>query len=282
MTTWDHVHAALNGILDRRWYTNHGPLARLLEAEWADATGRKHAIAVVNPTIGLIMMSEALGLSGEVALSALAPPRCVQALSWAGLTPRFCDIDPQTLGPDLATVSEAASVLATPGADAAVSSARVFGDGTDGLPGPTLIDLPAHGDEAGAGCILTDDDHLAALLRNIRSSYGAGLPLPVLRTANGRMSEAQAAMALLEPLGWSALDARLGPIRGMFPGRQVIAHGKDVFVVAKDTSERERMCVTSHARPFVLDSRAAHCAVAASIAERALVVDPAVLARRAA
>jgi dTDP-4-amino-4,6-dideoxygalactose transaminase len=47
------------------------------------------------------------------------------------------------------------------------------------------------------GCLCTNDDVLAARLRNIRSSYGAGKPVPVVKTSNGRMSEAQAAIALL-------------------------------------------------------------------------------------
>jgi dTDP-4-amino-4,6-dideoxygalactose transaminase len=50
---------------------------------------------------------------------------------------------------------------------------------------------------AEGGCVCTNDDELAARLRNIRSSYGAGQPVHVSRTANGRMSEAQAAIALL-------------------------------------------------------------------------------------
>ena len=47
------------------------------------------------------------------------------------------------------------------------------------------------------GCITTNNDALAAKLRNIRSSYGAGAPVDVVKTSNGRMSEAQAAVALL-------------------------------------------------------------------------------------
>ena len=46
-------------------------------------------------------------------------------------------------------------------------------------------------------CITTDDDDLAARMRNIRSSYGAGPPVSVPITTNGRFSEAQAALGLL-------------------------------------------------------------------------------------
>ena len=253
----------------------------------AAATGARHAIAVTNPTIGLVMIADALGLTAEVVLSPLAPARCAQALFWAGLQPVFADLDPNTLGLDFASARQAATsrtsgLLVSPCTDPARAAAlaaelglRLFADRLPGHLGPVLLDVPCLGDDAGAACILTDDDTNAARLRNIRSSYGAGPPLPVVRTANGRLSEAQAAMALLQPVGWSALDALLDPIRGMFPGRQVIAHGKEVLVVAKDTSERDRLCTTSHARGFVLDPRAAHCIVAARIAERAVVVDPA-------
>jgi dTDP-4-amino-4,6-dideoxygalactose transaminase len=47
------------------------------------------------------------------------------------------------------------------------------------------------------GCITTNDDELAARMRNIRSSYGAGPAVDVPITTNGRFSEAQAALALL-------------------------------------------------------------------------------------
>jgi hypothetical protein len=291
MTGWAEVEAALNGILDRRWYTNHGPLAQLLEAECAEAAGVRHAIAATNPTIGLIMVADALGLSGQVILSPLAPPRCSQALIWAGLEPLFADIDPNTLGLDLAAAGTAAgsrtsALLGTPCTDPAGAEAlttalglRLFADGLPGHAGPVLMDLPTLGDDAGSACILTDEDVLAARLRNIRSSYGAGSPVPVVRTANGRLSEAQAAMGLLGPLGWNAAAAQLGPVRAMFPGRQVIRYGRDILVVAKDASDRDALCQEPHSRPFVLDSRAVRCPVAASIASRALVLNPAKFAK---
>jgi dTDP-4-amino-4,6-dideoxygalactose transaminase len=47
------------------------------------------------------------------------------------------------------------------------------------------------------GCVCTNDDELAAKLRNMRSSYGSGPPAAVPLTSNGRFSEAQAAIALM-------------------------------------------------------------------------------------
>jgi dTDP-4-amino-4,6-dideoxygalactose transaminase len=47
------------------------------------------------------------------------------------------------------------------------------------------------------GCICTDDDDLAERLRNIRSDNGIRQPMAVSLTVDARMSEAQAAIALM-------------------------------------------------------------------------------------
>jgi hypothetical protein len=275
------VEAALTGMLDRRWYTNHGPLARFLEAEWAEARDRKHAIAVANPTIGLVMMAEALAPPGEVLLSALAAPRCAQALSWAGLRPRFCDIDPDTLGLDVPHAMSVPAILATPGAPASIGgrSEFVFGDGVDGLTGPTLIDLPGLGDDAGAACILTDDDQLAARLRNMRSSYGAGPPVSVAKTANGRLSEAQAAMALVTLAGRSFQSFALESLADVLDGKGWLPYGREILVLAKTPGGREPLAQAMAqagltTRPVVLDERAASCTRASAVAERGVLVQP--------
>lgn len=286
IAAWAEIESALDGILTRRWYTNHGPLARRLEAECADAAGQRFAIAVTNPTIGLIMLADALALSGEVLLSPLSPPRAAHSLQWAGLQPRFCDIDPTTLGMDPFAASgsitrQATALLATAGSDALALAAvaaehglRFYRDTVAGDAGPQLIDLPAWGDDAGAACILTDDEHLAARLRNIRSSYGAGGPVPVVRTANGRLSEAQAAMALLVPPNQRL--RRADPIAP--PQAKTLAYGKQLLLVAEDvaafTDLTARLSASSvRYVPLQLDHRAGHCTEAVRTAERTVIVD---------
>lgn len=198
---WETVEQALDAILDRRWYTNHGPLAQRLETFAATHFKVRHAIVVTNPTIGLIMLAEALSLSGTVILPAPVPPRCMHALQWAGLDAHPCR-------PDQVAAAiidhQAAAILATPDehettyAALAVRHRLAFFTNSQGANlGPAVITLPNCGDDAGAACITTNDDALASRLRNIRSSYGAGPAVPVNRTANGRLSEIQAAMALL-------------------------------------------------------------------------------------
>jgi dTDP-4-amino-4,6-dideoxygalactose transaminase len=46
------------------------------------------------------------------------------------------------------------------------------------------------------GIITTNDDNLAEIFRNIRSSYGARKVLKVKATCNGRFSEIQAGIGL--------------------------------------------------------------------------------------
>ena len=208
MSAWSEVEAALDGMLARRWYTNHGPMAQRLETAVAVLHGVRHAVVAANPTIALIMLMEGLGLAGRVLVSAEAPGRCVQAVRWAGLEPVVCRLDGA-----LAAMPDASALLISERDDEglAVSWAEKSGlvalrDGPGGRVMPEVVRLGGCGEAAGIGCVLTGDDGLAARLRNIRSSYGAGPSVPVARTVNGRVSEAQAAMALIA-LGLSCHDA---------------------------------------------------------------------------
>lgn len=188
---WEVVERALDGMLARRWYTNHGPMARALEARAAAVFGVRHAVAVANPTIGLAMLLEALELRGAVLVPPGARVRCRQAVRWVGLEAVA------VMGPGVCAVLCSPAETDQHWAEVAASAGVKFlTDGLGGHLGPALVDLPAFGDDAGVACVTTDDDGLAARLRNIRSSYGAGAPVAVARTVNGRVSEVQAAMAL--------------------------------------------------------------------------------------
>lgn len=188
---WGVVERALDGMLERRWYTNHGPMAQALEARAAVVFGVRHAVAAANPTIGLAMLLEALELRGAVLVPAGARARCGQAVRWVGLEAV------EVMGPGVCAVLCSPAETDQHWAGVAASAGVVFlTDGLGGHLGPALVDLPAFGDDAGVACVTTDDDGLAARLRNIRSSYGAGPPVAVARTVNGRVSEIQAAMAL--------------------------------------------------------------------------------------
>lgn len=225
--SWERYEAAFRGVFERQYYTNQGPLTQQLEEKLQQFLGVKHAICVSNATIGLMMLPDAMGLSGKVILPSFTFAASAQSISWAGLEPVFCDIDLDTHQIDIdridALIDKDVSAImgvnlwggscnpkalsefaASNGVQLYFDSAHAFGCTVDGVPignfgraevfsfHATKILSATEG-----GCICTNDDDLAARLRNIRSSYGAGRPVNVVKTANGRMSEAQAAIALM-------------------------------------------------------------------------------------
>ncbi len=286
---WQAVEEMIDGILARRVYTNHGPLAQALEHAAADRHEARHAIAVTNPVIGLTMMLEAAGAPGPVLVSALAPPRCLQAISCTGSTPEFCDVDDlfcwRSL-PAAARGQSAGAILLAPeydGADAAfAASAAACGlacivDGTT-LPRahPALAILPGLRDGPSSACILADDDGFAARLRNVRSSYGAGPPVPVRRTANGRLSEVQAGLALLQSI--DPVRPCLEAVPPQLSGRPNRRFGPAMAVIMESAAERETVlaALLSEAhpacRPSALPEGARSCRNAADFAARAILL----------
>lgn len=225
--SWIRYESALRGIFERQYYTNQGPLTLQLEEKLQQFIGVKHAICVSNATIGLMMMTDAMRLSGKVILPSFTFAASAQSLSWAGLKPVFCDINLDThqiaidqigalIDKDVSAImgvnlwggacnpKALTEVAEANGVQLYFDSAHAFGCTVDGVSignfgraevfsfHATKILSATEG-----GCICTNDDELAARLRNIRSSYGAGKPVNVVKTANGRMSEAQAAIALM-------------------------------------------------------------------------------------
>jgi len=225
--SWERYVASFRGIFDRQYYTNQGPLAQELEERLQAFLQVKHTICVTNATIGLMMAADALGLTGKVILPSFSYIASAHSLTWAGLEPAFCDADPQThqvdarkaealIDEDVSAImavnlwggacdiAALAALAEARGLQLYFDSAHAFGCRVGGVPIGRFGRLEVFSFHATkilsateGGCICTEDDELAARLRNIRSSYGAGRPVEVARTANARMSEAQAAVALM-------------------------------------------------------------------------------------
>ncbi|MBD7978351.1 DegT/DnrJ/EryC1/StrS family aminotransferase [Serpens gallinarum] len=238
---WEKYETAMRGIFDRQYYTNQGPLVCQLETRLQEFLNVRHAICVTNATIGLMMAADALGLHDKVITPAYTFIATAQSLSWAGVEPLFCDVDPLTHQIEPESVEtllkqyagEVSGILAVNlwgdacqqvkleylakkyGVKLYFDSAHSFGCEIDENPVGAAGDLEVFSfhatkvlSAAEGGCICTNDDELAAHLRNIRSSYGAGSFRAVLRTSNGRMSEAQAAVALLSLDAFQDIVAR--------------------------------------------------------------------------
>src|SRR4051812_47313335 len=89
----DRLMERMADMLDRRWFTNHGPYVQALEQRLAELIGVKHCLAVCNATVGLEIAVRALGLRGEVIVPAFTFVATAHALQWQEITPVFCDID---------------------------------------------------------------------------------------------------------------------------------------------------------------------------------------------
>lgn len=96
----------VDGIFERRWFTNSGPLVGELEQRLCEYLEVEHCIAVCNATVGLQIASHALGLSGEVILPAFTFVATAHALEWERLKPVFADIDPATHNVSPASVEQ--------------------------------------------------------------------------------------------------------------------------------------------------------------------------------
>lgn len=244
--SWQRYQSAMAGIFDRQYYTNSGPMVQSLEQKLADFLGVNHVICVTNATIGLMMAAEALELSGKVLVPSHTFIASPLSLTWCGLEPVFCDVDltthhitPATL--EKALIPDVSAVLGVHlwGSVANVSeitewakdrnlkvywdSAQAMGCSIKNRPIGSFDSLEVFSLHATkvvsateGGCITTNDDRLAHKLRNVRSMYGIKKTVPIPKKLNGRMSEFQAAIALLSLEDYDDNVAHNATLRGIY------------------------------------------------------------------
>jgi dTDP-4-amino-4,6-dideoxygalactose transaminase len=91
-----HLLDRITDILDIKWLSNNGKYVREFEGRIAELLGVKHCIATCNGTVALELAAKAANLTGEVIVPSFTFIATAHAMQWLGLTPVFCDIDPQT------------------------------------------------------------------------------------------------------------------------------------------------------------------------------------------
>jgi dTDP-4-amino-4,6-dideoxygalactose transaminase len=225
--SWDRYERAFRGIFERQYYTNNGPLLTELEGRLEQFLDVKHAICVSNATLGLMMAADALNLMGKVIIPSFTFVASAQSLSWSGIEPVFCDVDSAT---HQITIDKLDSLIDDQ--VTGIMGVNLWGGACDPVALEQYAEakgLKLYFDSAHAfgcmvedtkignfgclevfsfhatkilsategGCICTNDDDVAARLRSIRPSYGDAKNVTIARVANARMSEAQAAIALL-------------------------------------------------------------------------------------
>ncbi len=216
----------VEGLLERRWLTNDGPLVRELEERVAAHVGVRHCVATCNGTVALEIAIRALGLTGEVIVPSYTFIATAHALHWQGLTPVFADIDPRTHTLDPEAVQRAitprtSGILGVHlwGRAAPVDDLQAIAD-EHGLP---LLFDAAHAFSSThrqrkigrfgraevfsfhatkffhsleGGAIVTDDDDLAETMRLMRNFGFANEDEVIHPGTNGKMTEVCAAMGL--------------------------------------------------------------------------------------
>lgn len=90
----------VDDILTRRWLTSGGKYLNEFERRIADFIGVEHCIATCNATTALDIAIHAMGITGEVIVPSFTFVATAHVLQWQGITPIFCDIDPQTYNLD--------------------------------------------------------------------------------------------------------------------------------------------------------------------------------------
>lgn len=86
-------------FFDSHQYTNAGPVSRILEQRLAAFHEVRHCVTFANGFWALALAMRTMALPGrtEVVMPSLTYRRMADVAAWAGLTPRFCDVDPRTL-----------------------------------------------------------------------------------------------------------------------------------------------------------------------------------------
>jgi dTDP-4-amino-4,6-dideoxygalactose transaminase len=222
----DDLMSRISDMLDRNWLTNNGPFVQELENKLAEFLGVKYCVTTCNATVALEITEQALGLKGEVIVPSFTFVATAHSLQWQGITPVFCDIDPNTHNIDVDKIEE----LITP-RTTGILGVHVWGRACD-VDALTQIaqkhNLKLLFDAAHAfactyqgqmiggfgdaevfsfhatkffnsfegGAITTNNDELAALVQHMRNFGFAGMDDVVSLGTNGKMSEISAAMGL--------------------------------------------------------------------------------------
>lgn len=255
----DALMARIEGMLDRNWLTNDGPLVREFEDVLCERLGVRHAVAMCNGTVALSLTAMALELTGEVILPSFTFVATAHALRWQGLEPVFADVDPRrhTLDPaqvaglvtertsavlgvhlwgnpcDTDALGEAAAAAGVP---VLYDAAHAFGSGTQagmvgGFGSAEVFSFHATKfvNSFEGAAVTTDDDALAERLRLLRNFGFVGYDRVDHLGINGKMPEVCAAMGItsLEAIdGFLArnranLDAYRGALAGI-PGVELV------------------------------------------------------------
>ncbi|MDM1348442.1 DegT/DnrJ/EryC1/StrS family aminotransferase [Myroides marinus] len=100
----EEFHALVEGIWERQWLTNMGPLATELEGKLQKKLAVSNLLFVTNGTVALQMAIKALDLNGEIITTPFSFVATTSTIVWEGCTPVFVDIDKESLTIDVTKI----------------------------------------------------------------------------------------------------------------------------------------------------------------------------------
>lgn len=116
----------LQGIWQRGWLTNNGPLVNELEEKLKNYLKVENLLYLTNGTIALQLAIKALDLKGEIITTPFSYVATTSSIVWENCTPVFADIDPKTLNIDPKKIEEAISPNTS-----AIIATHVYGNPCD-------------------------------------------------------------------------------------------------------------------------------------------------------
>jgi dTDP-4-amino-4,6-dideoxygalactose transaminase len=216
----------VNAILDSRWLTNNGASVQEFEREIEKQVGVRHCIATCNGTLGMQAVIRVLELHGEVLVPSFTFIATAHSLSLEGVTPVFCDIEPETccidpikaekkitprtsgiIGVDLwgnvCNVDSLSEIARSHKLKLVFDAAHSFGSSCNGNMVGTFGDATVFSFHATkfvnafeGGAVVTNNDAIAAKLRRIINFGFTGIDQVTGVGMNAKMSEVSAAMGL--------------------------------------------------------------------------------------
>ena len=96
----EEVFQLLEGVWERKWLTNNGPLLNEYEIRLKEKLKLNHLLVTNNGTTALQIAIKALGLSGEVVTTPFSYVATTSSLVWENCKPIFVDIDKNTFNID--------------------------------------------------------------------------------------------------------------------------------------------------------------------------------------
>ena len=206
----DDCKKVLCQIYKNRYFSNHGPLAQHFESELESFFNVRIAIIVTNNALAILIAMSGSYSGKKVAILSGCEKDVLDAANISNVDFVNTTID------SLATESLSSIGMLVVSSNTLTKDNSVFLKGLE-EKGITVIicylsisDFHYHenfenaisvyslgsGTLVQGGIITTNDDNLAEIFRNIRSSYGARKVLKVKATCNGRFSEIQAGIGL--------------------------------------------------------------------------------------